>query len=532
MGLREAIAKKKRVAERGTETKSAQVKATALRSPASVKSSKKDDGTLQFPQLYRYPALFNMAHNIYEDFVSRLKTNENISEEKLRETIPDFLADHYHDVTPLQNAAMKNEMIDFIVDHLKGYGPVSSIFRVAGDGLNDVIINTKEYIDIIYDGKTIATPYRFKSESDLRRVIDKMLAENNRKIDDAHPIASSKLRDGSRIEAQIPPVAANDGSCLTLRKFRNIPLFLEQIIDGGQMDMKMAYFLLKAIQGKLNIIVSGGTSSGKTTFLNTMTRFVDEGDQLLTIEDTKEIMPQMPCHSVRAYEARPANEEGKGEITLEMLLRSALRSSPRRIIVGECRGGEIVVMLNAMNTGHPGSMTTVHADDTKEAIVRIENMYLEARPTANSDFIRAQIVSAVDLIVQLVRFPDGTRKVIKISEVEKRIEDGGVVSLLDIFQFKRDLTLYDDKKTRGKHIAMATPSRAIAKMEMYGVDIDKRIFDDTFVMEKEMLIDEFAKFLPDVMCGWQERFIHDMFSNDPDLFERWPHLSALLHKER
>ena len=358
-----------------------------------------------------------------------------------------------------------------------------------------------------------------------------MLAENNRKVDDAHPIASSKLNDGSRIEAQIPPIAANGGSCLTLRKFRDLPLFLEQIIDSGQMDYKMAYFLLKAIQGKLNIIVSGGTSSGKTTFLNTMTRFIDEGDQLLTIEDTKEIKPQMPCHSVRAYEARPANEEGQGEISLELLLRSALRSSPRRIIVGECRGGEIVVMLNAMNTGHPGSMTTVHADDTKEAIVRVENMYLEARPSANSNFIRSQIVSAVDLIVQLVRFPDGTRKVVKISEVEKRIEDGGIVSLLDIYQFKRELTHTDDKSTKGKQTALATPSRAISKMEMYGVDIDKRVFDDNFVMEKEMLIDELAKFLPDVMCGWRDEFIKDIFKGDPDIFERWPHFSALLNKK-
>jgi pilus assembly protein CpaF len=146
----------------------------------------------------------------------------------------------------------------------------------------------------------------------------------------------------------------------------------------------------------------------------------------------------MPCHLVRSYEARMANEEGKGAITLDFLLRSALRSSPRRIIVGECRGQEIVVMLNAMNTGHPGSMTTIHADNVKEALVRVENMYLEARPSANIGFIRAQIVSAVDIILQLVRFPDGSRKVIAISELEKRMEDNGVISLNDIFRFKRD----------------------------------------------------------------------------------------------
>ncbi len=526
MGLKQQIAKKNQTSYMDEREKS------TVKKPLVHGKKPTNKENLQFPQIYTYPALFNMAHNIHDDFVSRLKTNENISAEKLRESIPNFLADHYEDTGVFQNSEIKNEMIDFIVDNLKGYGPVSSIFRITGDGLNDIIINTKDYIDIIYNGKTIATPYKFKTENDLRRVIDKMLAENNRKVDDAHPIASSKLNDGSRIEAQIPPIAAGGGSCLTLRKFRDLPLFLEQIIDSEQMDYKMAYFLLKAIQGKLNIIVSGGTSSGKTTFLNTMTRFIDEGDQLLTIEDTKEIMPQMPCHSVRAYEARPANEEGKGEITLELLLRSALRSSPRRIIVGECRGGEIVVMLNAMNTGHPGSMTTVHADDTKEAIVRIENMYLEARPSANSNFIRSQVVSAVDLIVQLVRFPDGTRKVVKISEVEKRIEDGGIVSLLDIYQFKRELTHTDDKKVKGRQVAMSTPSRSISKMEMYGIDIDKRIFDDNFVMEKEMLVEELDKFLPDVMCGWRDDFIKDMFKSDPDIFDKWPHFSKLLNNER
>lgn len=483
---------------------------------------------LSFPLIYSNRALLNSVYEVYDLFVGRLKTNEKITVEQLKETLPIFLSELDYDF--LKDNRVREEIVLFIIDNLKGYGPISSIFRVTGDGLNDVIVNTKDYIDIIYNGKTICTPYIFRSEKELRRVIDKMLAENNRKVDDAHPIASSKLDDGSRIEVQIPPIAANDGSCITIRKFKEVPLFLEMLIDGSQMDLKMAYFLLKCIQGKLNIIVSGGTSSGKTTFLNTLTRFMDEGDQLLTIEDTKEMKPQMPCHSVRAYEGRSANEEGEGAIPLEFLLRSALRSSPRRIIVGECRGGEIVVMLNAMNTGHPGSMTTIHADDTKEGIVRIENMYLEARPSSNTNFIRAQIVSAIDIIVQLVRFPDGARRVVKISEVEKRIEDGGVVSLLDIYRFKRDMSLIDDKSTQGRHEAVSTPSRAITKMEMFGVGMDKRVFDDEWEMPKEMLIDELAKFPPSAMCGWKRDYFLEILENDPNILERWPHLLALLEE--
>jgi len=494
----------------------------------SFKSTKDEskDGGLVFPKLYTDTSLLEVAYDIYDNFVSRLKTDEQISEERLREILPSFISD-FSAPQASKQTDIREQIVQFVIDKLKGYDILSSIIRITGDGLNDILVNTKDYIDVIYNGKTINTPYVFRTETELRRVIDKMLMENNRKVDDAHPIASSKLDDGSRIEVQIPPIAASGGSCITIRKFREVPLFLEQIIDSEQMDYKMAYFLLKAIQGKLNIIVSGGTSSGKTTFLNTMTRFIDEGDQLLTIEDTKEIKAQMPCHSVRAYEARPANEEGQGAVALEDLLRSALRSSPRRIIVGECRGGEIVVMLNAMNTGHPGSMTTVHADDTKEAIVRIENMYLEARPSANTQFIRAQIVSAVDLIVQLVRFPDGTRKVVKISEVEKRIEDGGVVSLLDIYKFERELTGTDDKKTVGRHVALSTPSRAIPKMEMFGVSLDKRIFDDTFEMPKDMLIDELKQFLPDVMCGWKQEHLTELFKGDSELFDKWPHYGSL-----
>jgi len=362
---------------------------------------------------------------------------------------------------------------------------------------------------------------KFRSEDELRKIIDKMLAQNNRKIDEAHPIMSSKLEDGSRVEVQIPPIAANNGSCVTIRKFNDLPLLLEMLIESGQMDYKMAYFLIKLSKGKCNIIVSGGTSSGKTTFLNAITRFIDDNEQLMVIEDTKEMQPQMPCHLVRSYEARMENEEGKGAVTLDFLLRSALRSSPRRIIVGECRGPEIVVMLNAMNTGHPGSMTTVHADNTKEALVRVENMYLEARPTASIGFIRAQIVSAIDIIIQLVRFPDGTRKLITISEVEKRMEDNGVISLNHIFKFQRDSS--NMKITKGEFKVLASPSRTIEQMNMFGVDIDKRIFNPDFIMTKEMLIEELNKDLPSKMCGWKDSHLDEFIRKDNKVLVKWPH---------
>lgn len=487
-----------------------------------VKKRSKEIG-LEFPKIYLDAKLLELSYEINDTFMLNLKSDKVITRESLEEVLPEFILS-FKQTNNLPKDILE-DMKEFIINNVIGYGPITALFDIAKDGLNDVIVNTKDYIDIIYKGKTVQTPFTFRSEDDLRKVIDKMLSENNRKIDEAHPIMSSKLKDGSRVEVQIPPIAANEGSCITIRKFNDLPLLLEFLVDSGQMDYKMAYFLLKIAKGKCNIIVSGGTSSGKTTFLNAITRFVDDNEQLMVIEDTKEMQPQMPCHSIRSYEARMANEEGKGAIPLDYLLRSALRSSPRRIIVGECRGQEIVVMLNAMNTGHPGSMTTVHADNTKEALVRVENMYLEARPSANINFIRAQVVSAVDIIIQLVRFPDGTRKLITISEVERRIEDNAVISLNNIFEFKRDTS--DMSKTKGSFEVISTPSRTVSQMNMFGVDIDTSIFNKEFEMPKSMLIDELEKDLPDKMCGWKDEFIDIFLHQDPQIFHKWPHFQKI-----
>ena len=484
---------------------------------------------LCFPMIYRHEEYYNLACKIYDDFVEKLNITSELTEDMVRDVVSKHISDY-----SVPKISLKGEIADFVVDNLLYFGPVSTIMRVSGADLNDILVNTKDYIDVIYAGQTVATPLKFRSEDELRRIINKMLAESNRKVDESHPIASSKLKDGSRVEVQIPPVAANiskdgePGSYITVRKFRDIPLLFESLVDSSMIDLKIAYFLLYAIKGKLNIVVSGGTSSGKTTFLNSITRFIDEGDQLLTIEDTKEMKPQLPCHAIRSFEAKPPNEEGQGEITIESLLRTALRSSPRRIIVGECRGPEIVTMLNAMNTGHPGSMTTIHSDDTKEAVVRMENMFLEARPTANMSFVRTQIISAVDLIIQLVRFPDGTRRVVKISEPERRVEEGGVVSMLDLFEYQRTNKNNNPMDSSGKFKAISASSRAIAKMMQNGVLIDKRIFDDDFEVTKDMLIDELNSFHPKRMCGWKPEYMSEIIKGSDidgkNIVERWTNL--------
>jgi len=482
-----------------------------------------------FPLIYKNEDYFELACKIYDDFVNKLNIKATINEKLIREVIGKHLVDY-----TIPKQILKGEITEFIVDNLLHYGPISTIIKSAGNELNDIIVNTKDYIDVIYAGQTISTPFKFRSEDELRRIITKMLNESNRKVDESTPIASAKLKDGSRIEVQIPPIAANvdaqgkSGSYVTVRKFREIPLMFESMIDNGLIDFKIAYFLINAIKGKLNIVVSGGTSSGKTTFLNALTRFIDEGDQLLTIEDTKEMKPQLPCHAIRSFEARMANEEGAGEVAIETLLKTALRSSPRRIIVGECRGAEIVTMLNAMNTGHPGSMTTVHADDTKEAIVRIENMFLEARPTANMNFVRQQIISAVDLVIQLVRFPDGKRKLVKISEPEKRIEENGMISMLDLFVYERSKENLNPMDSSGIFKAISASTRCAAKMLQNGVEFDRRVFDDDFVVTKEMLLDELKDFHPSRMCGWKNNYMSEIiktsYIDGVNIVERWVNL--------
>ncbi|MCP4971242.1 MAG: Flp pilus assembly complex ATPase component [Arcobacter sp.] len=506
-------------------TANEEIKLTTINEKINLERVKKrsEQVGLSFPKIYLDQNLLDLAYEINDSFMLNLKSDKVITRESLEQVLPEFILS-YKQTNKLSKNILE-DIKEFIINNLIAYGPITALFNIAKDGLNDVIVNTKDYVDIIYKGKTVQTPFTFRSEDELRNVIDKMLAENNRKIDEAHPIMSSKLKDGSRVEVQIPPIAANDGSCVTIRKFNELPLLLEFLIDSEQMDYKMAYFLLKIAKGKCNIIVSGGTSSGKTTFLNAMTRFVDDNEQLMVIEDTKEMQPQMSCHSIRQYEARMANEEGKGAIPLEYLLRSALRSSPRRIIVGECRGPEIVVMLNAMNTGHPGSMTTIHADNTKEALVRIENMYLEARPSANTNFIRSQVVSAVDIIIQLVRFPDGTRKITTISEVERNIEGDSIISLNNIFEFKRDSN--DMTKTKGNFNVISTPNRTIKQMNMFGVDIDLSIFNKEFEMPKSMLIEELEKDLPNKMCSWKDEFIDVFYHQDPQIFNKWPHFQKI-----
>ena len=326
----------------------------------------------------------------------------------------------------------KLKLLKELKEEIYGYGPIQRL--VEDTELNEIIVRGPEHVEVECKGEILDTDITFDDEAHLRKIIDRIAAESNRHIDDANPMLDCKLRDGSRINAVIPPVAI-DGSCLTIRKFSAKPLKVENLLKFNTLNKPMAEFLEAAVGwGRLNVLVSGGTGSGRTTLLNVLSEFIPEHEEIITIEDAAELKLGQP--RVRRMEARPANIEGRGEVTIRALVKNALRMRPDRIIVGEVRGGESLDMLQAMNTGHDGSLTTIHANSPRDALSRVETTTLMSGMQLPVAAIRQQCAGAFDLIVHTERLRDGTRKIISITEVGQMV--GELISLQEIFKFVHD----------------------------------------------------------------------------------------------
>lgn len=322
----------------------------------------------------------------------------------------------------------RKRLISEIADDVLGHGPLQ---RYLDDpAVTEIMVNGPEMIYVEHNGKLTRAPSRFTSEAQLRRVIERIVTRVGRRIDESSPLVDARLPDGSRVNAVIPPLAFN-GASLTIRKFSKDPFGVNDLIKFGTLTPEMAYVLSSCVNGRLNIIVSGGTGTGKTTLLNVLSSFIPRDERIITIEDAVELQLQQE-HVVR-LESRPANVEGKGEVTIRDLVRNSLRMRPDRIVVGEVRGGESLDMLQAMNTGHDGSLSTVHANSPRDAIARLETLVLMAGVDLPLRAIREQIVSAVDLIVQLSRLRDGSRRITAVTEVHGI--EGQTVTLQDIFLF-------------------------------------------------------------------------------------------------
>lgn len=356
-----------------------------------------------------------------------------------------------------------------LMDDLIGFGPLSPLLR--DPDISEIMINGPDNIFIESKGIQYRTAVRFNGESHLQSIIQRIVEPLGRHIDAASPMVDARLDDGSRVNAVIPPLSL-DGSLVTIRKFASKKLTDDDLIKFGSLNRPMALFLKEAVRSRQNILVSGGTGSGKTTLLNILSQFIPEKERVITVEDSAEL--KLSHENLCRLEARPANIEGQGRVTIRDLVINTLRMRPDRIIVGECRGAEALDMLQAMNTGHDGSMTTCHANNPRDALSRLENMVMMAGFELPSSAIREQIASAINLIVQQTRMPDGSRKIVKITEVCGR--ENNTILLQDIFSYEQEG--YDENfKVVGRHTATGNIPRFIEELRQSGdLKLDMSVF--------------------------------------------------------
>lgn len=364
----------------------------------------------------------------------------------------------------------RDRLVSRIIDESVGYGPLEPLLE--DDDITEVVVNGPEEVYYEKNGQLHSTDIRFRDEEALRHVIDRIVAPLGRRIDVSSPMADARLPDGSRVNAVIPPVSLK-GSLLSIRKFRKEPISMDDLVGFKSLTQNMAKFLNSLVHSKLNIIISGGTGSGKTTLLNALACFIPEMERIVTIEDMAEL--RIPHGHVAGMEARPANVEGKGEISIRQLVRNALRMRPDRIIVGEVRGAEAFDMLQAMNTGHEGSLTTVHANTPEDALRRLESMVMMSEMELPSKIIREYLVGAIDYIIQIGRLPDGQRKMLSIAELDKNRE--GQFDLCEIFRFNQ--TGVDaNGKVEGYFAPTGILPDCFQRLKAYGAPVEESIFKE------------------------------------------------------
>jgi pilus assembly protein CpaF len=368
---------------------------------------------------------------------------------------------------PLAEAERLQIAKDVLYETL-GLGPLEPL--LADIEINDILVNGANSVWIDRDGKLEETNVRFKDDQHLMHVISRIVSRIGRRVDESSPIVDARLPDGSRVNAIIPPLAL-DGPSLSIRRFRAIPFGQGDLIEKATMSQVMASFLSLAVQARFNILISGGTSAGKTTLLNLLSSYIGDAERIVTIEDTAELRLQQK-HVVR-LESRPSNIEGQGSVTQRELVKNALRMRPDRIVVGEVRGPEALDMLQAMNTGHEGSLTTLHANSPRDALSRLETLVLLAGIELSQRSIREQIASAFDLVVQIKRLPDGTRKIVSISEVTG-IEEG-TISMQELFIYRQE-GLDTSKRVIGEHMACGLRPFHESKFKDVNIQLDPELF--------------------------------------------------------
>ncbi|MCW2769903.1 MAG: pilus assembly protein CpaF [Aeromicrobium sp.] len=364
----------------------------------------------------------------------------------------------------------RRTILQELEDDALGLGPMQ---RLLDDRtVTEIMVNGHDTIYVEREGRIVLSGLQFTDEDHLRRVIERIVARVGRRIDESSPLVDARLQDGSRVNAVIPPLAVK-GSSLTIRKFSDTPFTVEDLLRFNSFSEPLADFLRGCVEAKLNILVSGGTGTGKTTLLNVLSSFIPADERIVTIEDAVELKLQQD--HVVTLESRPPNIEGKGEVTIRDLVRNSLRMRPDRIVVGECRGGEALDMLQAMNTGHDGSISTLHANTPRDAIARLETLVLMAGMDLPLRAIREQIASAIDVVIQIQRLRDGSRRVSQVTEVIGM--EGDVVTLQDAFVFDHSAGTDVEGRPLGMARATGLCPRFLSKFDAAGVEYDMSLFD-------------------------------------------------------
>ena len=400
----------------------------------------------------------------HKEVAAMLAKIDNVSSSDVETLINDYISENHPEIGRMDKAYI----VKSVQNEITGLGPLEDL--ISDSTVSEIMVNGPNQVYVERKGKLVLSDVKFQDEEHVRRIIDRIVTPLGRRIDDSNPMVDARLKDGSRVNAIIPPLALC-GSTITIRKFSDTPLTIENLMGFGSLSPKMAGFLEAGVRGKLNILVSGGTGSGKTTLLNVLSAFIPHDERIVTIEDAAELK-LMQDHVV-SLESRPANLEGTGAITIRDLVKNALRMRPDRIVVGEVRGGETLDMLQAMNTGHDGSLTTAHANSARDALARIETMVMMSGMELPVTAIRQQCAGALDLIVQQARLRDGSRKITSICEITGM--EGDIITTQEIFRYVVD-GLDGNNKFIGHFESTGVVPQCCDKVKSNGVEIDNSWF--------------------------------------------------------
>ncbi|HEX3694789.1 MAG TPA: CpaF family protein [Polyangia bacterium] len=407
----------------------------------------------------------NLKHELHQKLIEKLdlKTIDQLPREQLLDELRSILAGLLAGSELPLNRTERDQMVEELLDEVTGLGPLEPLLRDTT--ISDILVNTFNTVYIERRGKLELTAVRFRDNDHLTQIINRIVSRVGRRVDDSSPMADARLPDGSRVNAIIPPLSI-DGPVMSIRRFGGKPLRVKDIVTIGSATVDMVAFLGACVKAKLNCLISGGTGTGKTTMLNALSSFIPEGERVVTIEDAAELQLQQR-HVVR-LETRPPNIEGRGEIIARDLVKNALRMRPDRIIIGECRGGEVLDMLQAMNTGHEGSMTTVHANTPRDALSRIEAMVGMGGIQMSEALVRQTISRALNVIIQLTRGLDGKRRITSISEIIGM--EGAVITSQELFRFDQR-GIDADGKVVGEFRSLGVRPKVMERIERYGINV-------------------------------------------------------------